>query len=199
MDSSPGLCKEKSVFWGQAFPEKVGLWLCLADTLLGPPGQCWGRWQSGDDTAPTLGKPKSSDLWEIWGERTLGASAAGPGGWGKTSECHGQQAVVTCAARQAGFGSSSALGGLWATSRTLRSSFVVHNMERKTPVLWDCWGNLRGDETHFHILRSGEVILVYIRFNSNFMLTKTACHTHCMSVLIMKEKGTLTRSKECLC
>lgn len=79
-------CKDKSVFRGQAFPEKVGLWLCQADTFLGPPGQCWGRWRLGDDIAPTLGKPKSSDLWEIWGERTFGASAAGPGGWGKTKQ-----------------------------------------------------------------------------------------------------------------
>ena len=51
-----------------------------------------------------------------------------------------------------------------------------------------------------HILRYREVILAYTWVNLKFTLTKTAClwpmrHTY---ALITKEKGTMTRSKECL-
>ena len=56
------------------------------------------------------------------------------------------------------------------------------------------------DQRKCHILRYREVILAYTWVNLKFTLTKTAClwpmkHT---DALITKEKGTLTRSKDCL-
>lgn len=64
-------------------------------------------------------------------------------------------------------------------------------------------GPLAGGKRNIHILRYKEAILAFTYFNLNLMLTKIAClwlinRTLYIS-LIITEKGTLTRSKECSC
>lgn len=136
---------------------------------------------------------------EIQKLHLVNVSLLGTWRWNHVWACKAADGIVTrhWANRPSGFRQTPVTGPKLVMAPTcLAAAIFPHtDMEPRS-----CHTALSCDKRHLYTLRSRQVILAYPGVNLNFMLMKRAClwpiqHT-CTFALIIKEKGSWTKSKK---